>query len=137
MLNAFTNQPLKVLTKDGLWYSMNTLSSIKNSYTRKLVLDSKGNKWIATPSIGVVGYKDNGTISDVSDMAFSRPGIIGSVLAASLPAAMSVPNDIKAATVGLFAKKKNEPRLAFRNVCTPLYSGCTGDSNSNVKSARF
>jgi hypothetical protein len=67
MLNAFTNQPLKVLSKDGLWYTMNTPSSVKNSYTRKLVIDSKGNKWIATPSLGVVGYKDNGTISDLSD----------------------------------------------------------------------
>ncbi len=67
MINTHSNYPLKVLTKDGLFYKFNTGSSTKQRFVEKLTIDGDGNPWFSVPGIGVVGYFTNGTIEDPSD----------------------------------------------------------------------
>jgi ligand-binding sensor domain-containing protein len=67
MANAYSDQPLNVRTKSGLWYSFDCGTAAKNKFTRKLIIDYNGHKWFAADGAGVFGYKDNGTIEDPSD----------------------------------------------------------------------
>ncbi len=67
MLNSFTNNPLKVYTKDNQWFNFDLGSASKNAFARKIIIDFKSNKWITFPGIGIIGYNDNGTIADFSD----------------------------------------------------------------------
>jgi len=68
-VNAGT-QPLKVLTKDGNWFSFNVGAQANNKFPVRLVVDSRGYKWIAFNGLGIVVYDDNGTIEDPSDDRF-------------------------------------------------------------------
>ncbi len=61
------NNPLKVLTKDSVWYEFNLGSAAKNKYPYRLLIDSKGYKWVGINSVGIAVYDDNGTIEDPSD----------------------------------------------------------------------
>jgi len=64
--NAGIN-PLKMLSKDGVWYSFNLGSTAKNKYPTRLTIDSKGNKWVAFSGAGIVVFNENGSFSDASD----------------------------------------------------------------------
>lgn len=67
MVNGYSDKPLNVLTKNGLWYSFDCGTAAKNKFTRKLVIDYNGHKWFAVEGAGVFGYRDNGTVEDPSD----------------------------------------------------------------------
>lgn len=60
-------EPLKVFTPDGASYSYSLGSAAKNKYPYRLMIDSKGRKWIAITSVGIVVFDDNGTLDDPSD----------------------------------------------------------------------
>lgn len=66
VLNAGVN-PLKMLSAEGIWYSFSLGSSAKDKYPYRLLIDSKGNKWVALDGIGMVVFNENGTFSDPSD----------------------------------------------------------------------
>lgn len=70
MLNMRSNYPLKVLTKDGVFYRFDTGSSTRQVLVDRLVLDDDGNPWFTVPGVGVVGYFTNGTIEDASDDSY-------------------------------------------------------------------
>jgi len=65
--NGFCSNPLKVLTKDQKWQTINLGSNCMNKSINKIVIDYNGNKWLAVPSVGLVGLKDNNTIQTLSD----------------------------------------------------------------------
>jgi hypothetical protein len=67
VLNGFSNEPLKVLSADGNWYSYDCGPSSKNKFTKKMVVDYNGNKWFAIEGSGFFGYNDKGSLSDISD----------------------------------------------------------------------
>jgi hypothetical protein len=67
VLNGFSNEPLKVLSVDGNWYSYDCGPSSKNKFTKKMVIDYNGNKWFAIEGSGFFGYNNNGSLSDISD----------------------------------------------------------------------
>lgn len=67
ILNGYTNKPLKVRAADGSWYPMSTNSLISGTYVSELAIDYNGNKWAGVYGKGLMGYKDNGTISNTSD----------------------------------------------------------------------
>lgn len=66
VVNAGVN-PLKMLSKDGIWHSYSLGSLAKNKFPYRLMIDSKGNKWVAFSGAGVVVFNENGTYTDVSD----------------------------------------------------------------------
>lgn len=70
VLNGLCNEPLKVLTAEGVWYSFPLDSPAKSKFTDKMVIDYNGNKWMAIRGQGLYGYKDQGTISTASDDQF-------------------------------------------------------------------
>ena len=67
MININSNYPLKVLTKDGLFYKFNTGTITRNKFVEKLTIDNDGNPWFSVPGVGIVGYFTKGTIEDPSD----------------------------------------------------------------------
>lgn len=67
ILNGYANEPLKSLDKDGVWHSFDLGTSAKSKFTKKMVIDYNGNKWLSISGVGLYGYKDNATISDNSD----------------------------------------------------------------------
>ncbi len=66
-LNAYSNEPLKVYTEEGNWYTFGLGSAAKGKITEKLVVDYNGNKWMAIRGQGLYGYKDQGTIENSAD----------------------------------------------------------------------
>lgn len=66
-LNGYTDRPLTVRDKNGIWYSFDCGPDAKNKYTTKMIQDFDEILWFVTKSDGVIGYKHNGTISDASD----------------------------------------------------------------------
>ncbi len=67
VLNSYSNEPLKVYTKDGAWYSFSLGSAAKGRITEDMVVDGNGNKWMAVRGLGMYGYKDQGTIDNSTD----------------------------------------------------------------------
>lgn len=67
IVNGYTNNLLKVRTADGSWYSMSTNSLVSGMYASEFAIDYNGNKWLGVYGKGLMGYKDNGTISNTSD----------------------------------------------------------------------
>ena len=67
VLNAFTDAPLKMLSKSGKWYTFETGGFTKNVFNRKLIIDKQNNKWFTVFGTGFVGFSDGGTIDDPSD----------------------------------------------------------------------
>lgn len=67
VLNGYSEKPLKVYTKDGVWQEFDCGSSAKNKLTRQMVIDYNGNKWFSVYNMGLYGYNDNNTISNSSD----------------------------------------------------------------------
>ncbi|MES2798557.1 MAG: hypothetical protein V4638_00955 [Bacteroidota bacterium] len=69
-VNGYSETPLNVLTEDGTWIGFDCGSSAKDKFSRKLVIDYNGNKWFSLEGLGVVGYNDDGTVSNVADDAY-------------------------------------------------------------------
>lgn len=67
IVNGFSSKLLKVLTADGSWYSMSTNPVVSGAFASELAIDNNGNKWVAVYGKGLMGYNDNGTISNTSD----------------------------------------------------------------------
>lgn len=67
ILNSYAENPLKVYSATGQWSSFDLGGSAKKRYTKKLKVDYSGNKWCSISGVGLIGYNDNGTISDPSD----------------------------------------------------------------------
>ncbi|MES2589923.1 MAG: hypothetical protein V4622_13175 [Bacteroidota bacterium] len=67
VLNGFSLNPLKVLTKDKVWKEFSCGSSVSNKFSGKISIDKNDNKWFAVLDEGLIGYNDGGTIDDVSD----------------------------------------------------------------------
>ena len=67
VLNGLSNEPLKVYTADGEWYSFSLGTTAKSKFTDRMVIDYNGNKWVAVRGAGLFGYKDQGTIETESD----------------------------------------------------------------------
>lgn len=67
ILNGYSNAPLKVLTKDQLWYEFDLGTSAKSKFSDNMEIDYNGNKWLSIRGAGLYGYNDNGTISNASD----------------------------------------------------------------------
>ncbi|MDG1741498.1 MAG: two-component regulator propeller domain-containing protein [Crocinitomicaceae bacterium] len=70
VLNGLSNQPLKVYTNNGEWYSFDLGTAAKNKYSNEMVIDYNGNKWLSIRGSGMFGYKDQGTIETPSDDQF-------------------------------------------------------------------
>ena len=47
VLNGLSNQPLKVYTNNGEWYSFDLGTAAKNKYSNEMVIDYNGNKWLS------------------------------------------------------------------------------------------
>lgn len=65
--NGLANYPLKVLTKDGLWYEFNLGSSVINKKLGQLIIDEKGVKWLTVYDVGIVAFDEGSSIADKSD----------------------------------------------------------------------
>lgn len=74
--NSYCNTMLKMLEPDGTWHRYNIASylgttSIGEVVADKLLVDSRGYKWMNFPRAGVkyslIAYKDNGTYDNVGD----------------------------------------------------------------------
>jgi hypothetical protein len=59
VINSYSEEPLKVLTPNGIWKSFNTGSSSKNTYIRKLYIDPIDTKWISITGKGLVVFNEN------------------------------------------------------------------------------
>lgn len=67
IVNGFSNQPLKLLTKDGEWYSFGLGGSGMNRETGKLLYDYDGNIWVSVKGTGLIGYKPGSSITSSTD----------------------------------------------------------------------
>ncbi len=67
IVNGLCNNPLKVYTSSGEWYAPVMPSTVKSKMTGELAVDYNGNKWYSVQGVGLVGFKDNGTIGNLSD----------------------------------------------------------------------
>lgn len=67
IVNGYTPNPLKVRTADGNWYAMSTNPTVSGAFASELAIDYNGNKWVGIYNKGLMGYKDNGTISNTAD----------------------------------------------------------------------
>lgn len=67
ILNGATQEPLKVLTKDGEWQVFNLGSEASSKFPQKLIIDNEENKWFSFIDGGLYGYKDNDSPMDLSD----------------------------------------------------------------------
>lgn len=65
--NSYALKPLKVKSSDGNWYEMQSNSNMTNSFISKLTIDYNGNKWMGVYGKGLIGYSDNGTLSNTAD----------------------------------------------------------------------
>lgn len=67
VLNGYSNAPLKVRTAAGQWYEFDLGTSAKSKFSRKLVIDYNGHKWLSISGVGLYGYNDGGSISSLGD----------------------------------------------------------------------
>jgi ligand-binding sensor domain-containing protein len=66
--------PLKMMTPDGIWYEFSMGSAAKNAFPYRLVIDSEGTKWVSFKSVGLVAFNDGGTFDDISDDELKQLG---------------------------------------------------------------
>jgi hypothetical protein len=67
VLNGYSNEPLKVYTDDNQWYSFDLGTAAKSKFTKKLIVDYNGHKWLSISGVGMYGYNDGGTIDNTGD----------------------------------------------------------------------
>jgi hypothetical protein len=72
IVNGYSQNPLKVLSKDNVWYSYDTGNASKNKFTKKIAIDYNGNKWFAVEGQGLFAYTDNGTLGNINDDAYRQ-----------------------------------------------------------------
>jgi hypothetical protein len=65
--NAYGDQPLKVRSSDGSWFSFDLGNSPKTKLTRRIVIDNNGVKWMGVDGAGVVAFDHGENIDDASD----------------------------------------------------------------------
>ena len=65
--NSFSNKPLKVLTKNGIWYDFNLGNQVKNKTVTRLIIDNNGVKWMGLKGGGVVAFDEGASIDDAGD----------------------------------------------------------------------
>lgn len=65
--NAYSIQPLKMLSADGQWYSFNLGSVASNKQTKKLFYDYNGNLWLSVANTGLIGYNPGSSATSSSD----------------------------------------------------------------------
>ncbi len=65
--NAYSIQPLKLLSADGQWYSFSLGSAASNKQTKKLFYDYNGNVWMSVANTGLIGYKPGSSVTSSSD----------------------------------------------------------------------
>jgi len=70
LAQSYTNFPLKVLTKDGVFFQYDLGPDPRSKVINDLRIDFNGYKWMATQSGGLVVFDDNGTLADMSDDQF-------------------------------------------------------------------
>ncbi len=66
MLNAYTQNPLKVYTKEKTWHKFSA-SPTDFNFTMAFAIDYNGNKWYSVRNAGLFGYNNSNTISNSSD----------------------------------------------------------------------
>lgn len=67
VLNGYSNEPLKVYSDEGQWYSYDLGVSAKSKFTKKLIVDYEDNKWLSISGVGLYGYNDGGTLDNTGD----------------------------------------------------------------------
>lgn len=80
MTNSYCPTMLKLLTKDGTWYSFNItngigMTSMEEVVAENLLIDSRGYKWVNFPrqtSYPLIAFNDNNTFDNPSDDRFAR-----------------------------------------------------------------
>lgn len=65
--SSYSNAPLKVKTKDGVFQEFDLGPEPKSKFIHDLQIDYNGYKWLATRGGGLVVFDDNNTILDPSD----------------------------------------------------------------------
>ncbi len=65
--NAFGDQPMKVRTSEGSWFSFDLGNSVKTKLTRRIVIDNNDVKWMGVDGAGVVAFDHGENIDDASD----------------------------------------------------------------------
>lgn len=65
--NANANKPLKVRSKEGVWYDFALGNTVKNKKTKRLIIDGNGVKWMAVEGAGIVAFDHGQSISDAGD----------------------------------------------------------------------
>jgi len=124
IVNAGIN-PLKMLSKDGVWYSFNLGVTAKNKYPYRLMIDSDGNKWVAFNGTGIVVFNEKGTYSDTSDdnvINLTTSAGYGSLPSSSVNAiAEDVDGEVWIGT---------ETGLAVIYVTSTLFDGGYGDADA-------
>ncbi|MEX1001949.1 MAG: two-component regulator propeller domain-containing protein [Crocinitomicaceae bacterium] len=61
------DEPLKMLTPDGIWHTFSLGSAAKHQYPYRLLIDNNGTKWVGINHVGLIAFNENGTYGDVSD----------------------------------------------------------------------
>ena len=69
---SYANFPLKVKTKDNIWYEFDLGPAPKARVINDLQIDFNGIKWLATQGSGVIVFDDNGTIENLTDDRFKQ-----------------------------------------------------------------
>lgn len=65
--NGFSSTPLKMLSKDGNWYSFSLGGTASNKSTRKMYCDYNGNIWVSVFNSGMVGYNPGSSVTSAAD----------------------------------------------------------------------
>ncbi len=65
--NALTDQPLKVKTASGSWFSFDLGNSVKTKQTERIVIDNNDVKWMGVDGAGIVAFDHGENIDDASD----------------------------------------------------------------------
>jgi hypothetical protein len=66
-LNGYSEKPLNVQDKTGVWQNFDCGSEARNILTTKMIVDYNNNIWFASQDHGMFGYNYNKTLNDISD----------------------------------------------------------------------
>lgn len=65
--NGYSTKPLKMLSKEGQWYSFGLGAVASNKPTRKIFCDYSGNIWMSVFNVGLIGYNPGSSTTSASD----------------------------------------------------------------------
>jgi len=66
-LNGYTDKPLNVRNSQGEWFNFDLGMNARNKYSKKMIVDFKGNSWCAIDNEGLFGYSANNSFQNLSD----------------------------------------------------------------------